>query len=352
MTHAEAAATHPSPAPPAACGRTRPANDRCPPAWLALGLVGLLLTAGAGAAGAQAEGVPIEARSPLTQARDVLASAEALRKAEGDALLDLKQIREAMAKPTPQQVSLPALRDEVIEPVAIAEMAREALVRVGWYYLCHRCDNWHLTLSGGYAIGECGVIAACYHSIDPDGRDDMREGYLVALDCERQVLPVRAVIAANETMDTVLLRIEGGRFTALALNDQTRPGERAYLLSDPLGQTGYFSAGMINRFYWQGRGRNQNPDRLDGVGQLRINISTDWAPGSSGAAVLDDRGNAIGHVKAISPMRERPTGSDNDRFDGAVLITLHEAVAARCVRLLLEDCQSQATAAPADATDR
>ena len=33
---------------------------------------------------------------------------------------------------------------------------------------------------------------------------------------------------------------------------------------------------------------------------LRVNVSTDWAPGSSGSAVLDQCGNVIGHVSTIS----------------------------------------------------
>ena len=43
---------------------------------------------------------------------------------------------------------------------------------------------------------------------------------------------------------------------------------------------------------------------LDELKALRLNVSTDWAPGSSGAAVLDERGNVIGHVSTISPMSE------------------------------------------------
>ena len=293
-------------------------------------------------AGAQADGVRIEARRSLTNQPDILASAEELRQREAEQLMTLQDVEQALVKPTPQVVVVPRKRDQKLEPEQVAALAQEALVRIGWYYLCHRCDNWHLRLSGGYAIGECGVIAGCYHSVDPSERNDMREGYLVVLDAEQKIQPVRAIIAADATMDTVLLRVEGGKFTALALNDSTRPGERAYLYSDPLNQTGYFSEGMINRFYWEQGGRNQNAGRLSGVGQLRMNVSTDWAPGSSGAGVLDDRGNVIGHVATISPLRESQPGSDNDRFNGAVLITLHSAVPARCVRLLLDDCQAKA----------
>lgn len=290
---------------------------------------------------AQAEGVRIESRRSLNSQPRILASAEQLRQREADQLMTLDQVREALTNPQPQPVAVPPRRDDRLAPEHIAELAQQALVRIGWYYLCHRCDNWHLRLSGGYAVGECGVIAGCFHSVDPSERNDMREGYLVALDAEERIIPVRAVIAADRTMDTVLLRVEGGSFTALALNDGTRPGERAYLLSDPLSQNGYFSEGMINRFYWE-RGGNQDAEKLSGVGHLRMNVSTSWAPGSSGAGVLDDRGNVIGHVATISPMRESQPGSENDRFDGAVLITLHNAIPARSVRLLLEDCLENA----------
>jgi hypothetical protein len=86
-------------------------------------------------------------------------------------------------------------------------------------------------------------------------------------------------------------------------------------------------------------------------------VSTDWAPGSSGAAVLDEYGNAIGHVSLVAPMS--PTGrlakamsaepvkdavavgSEKPKKAGrapeeTVVITLHEAVAARAVRALAQ----------------
>jgi hypothetical protein len=76
-----------------------------------------------------------------------------------------------------------------------------------------------------------------------------------------------------------------------------------FCLSDPLDERGYFSEGIVNRFYWK-RAPKGDLESLDALKNLRVNVSTDWAPGSSGAAVLDQCGNAIGHVSTISPLSE------------------------------------------------
>ena len=96
---------------------------------------------------------------------------------------------------------------------------------------------------------------------------------------------------------------------------------------------------------------------LEQLESLRVNVSTDWAPGSSGAAVLDEYGNAIGHVSRISPLaptgrmanaiaEEKPrdavaVGDEKPRKTAppkqeSVVITLHEAIPARGIRALAE----------------
>ncbi len=126
---------------------------------------------------------------------------------------------------------------------------------------------------------------------------------------------------------------------------------------------------------------------MDELKSLRLNVSTDWAPGSSGAAVLDQCGNAIGHVSTIAPLSESsraprraprapvetpktpvekpdarnespapkpdpgsgtpaPRAQPSDRFGGAVLITLHEAVPARGVLALARTLPGAASRKP------
>ena len=63
-----------------------------------------------------------------------------------------------------------------------------------------------------------------------------------------------------------------------------------------------------------------------------MNFSTDWAPGSSGSAVVDQCGNVLGHVSQIS-------GLSKDRNTSA-FVTLHTGIPALGVLMLAQACQN------------
>jgi hypothetical protein len=201
----------------------------------------------------------------------------------------------------------------------IWQRSRESHVRVGWHYLCHKCEKWHQNLAGGYFITADGAVATCFHVVQPDPSD--REGYLVAADENGHLLPVTEVLAGNEAADTAIIRVRvEAPVKPLPLNTNLYPGDGAWCYSDPLGRSSYFSKGMVNRFFWQERKKTASP---------RIEVSTDWAPGSSGAAVLDECGNAIGHVSEISS-GVSPRGRGTNRVGAATspMIVFHCAARA------------------------
>ena len=88
----------------------------------------------------------------------------------------------------------------------------------------------------------------------------------------------------------------------------------------------------MNRFY-----QHWHNEAEAGRFPVWMNVSTDWAPGSSGAAVLDEFGNAIGHVSEISAHgeAERPAVKDSKR-NGETLIVFHNAVRAAAVMELVK----------------
>ena len=284
---------------------------------------------------AQAPGVPIEHLEDSMRDSAILAQANALKEA-GKLVMNIGLAKQQLDAPVPGAVKFPKARKMALPGREITRIARKGHLQFGWYFLCNHCDNWHANLAGAYGVGR-DAIATCYHCVDPG--EDLREGYLIAVDYTGKVLPVTAVLSRSVALDGAILRVEGGKFVSLSFSDNVAPGDRAYCFSSPFGQAGYVSEGIVNRFFWSGpAGKSGTVEQWE---NLRINVSTDWAPGSSGSAVLDQAGNAIGHVSTIQPLSEdsahaaaRTTGpkddkSAPDRFGGATLITLHNASAAR-----------------------
>lgn len=283
-------------------------------AFLAMSLLWLLPVS----ALAQAPGVPVYGcceREDTEGDKAVLAQAHALREAGG--LLDFQVAKAQLSRTQPILAELPPRRTRRLPARAIWRHARASYLRIGIYYLCHECSDWHLNLSGGYVIAKGGIAATCYHVI-ANTCPKVTQGYLVAVDDHGRVYPVLEVLSAQAAFDTAIVRTGAVGLPGLPMDTDVRPGDHAYLFSDPQGRRGYFSEGMVNRFV----------HTIEAEAKVvRMNVGTDWAPGSSGAALLDIRGNAIGHVSSIATLgRGGEEGKASNRAE--THLVLHNAVRA------------------------
>jgi S1-C subfamily serine protease len=311
---------------------------------------------------AQSAGTSVEPYRLNFDQPDVLAQLQRLR--ESGKLMSADAVRRAIKSPSPAVIPLAAAATQPLAVEQIAAVARKAMVRVGWF-VRHDDGVWRASAADGYALTANGDVATCFHCIDPN-EGDVHDGYLFASSADGEIFPVDAVRGADKELDAALIHVAGGRFTPIALNDDVAPGDPVYLLSDPGELAGYFSEGIVNRFYWSGPKRD-GFDTLAGARYLRIDVSTDWAPGSSGAAVLDRCGNVIGHVSTINTLGRpqtpgegrprRPTTRSTtlqhgervpearpERWPAATFMVMHEAVPARGVRLLVQQIKDDALA--------
>jgi len=249
----------------------------------------------------------------------------------------LPQLKNAKCK-----LKLPALRTQKLAGRDLWASARQSYLRVGWYYQCSKCDRWHLDLAGGYAITADGAVATCYHVAETP--DKFVKGNMIVATDDGRVFPVTAILAANAKSDSCILRVKAdGPLTPLPLSETARPGDTVYCFSDPMSFRGYFSQGIVNRYYREmPRKRDaRNGEKIEDQ-PLGLNVSTDWAPGSSGAAIIDECGNAIGHVARILPVEEEPrkktTASDGKttQADTGTLMVIHNAVPSQEVLALIE----------------
>lgn len=283
---------------------------------------------------AQAPDVPVyaEGRGNGVMA-GLLKKAEAL-KAAGK-LLPMKDA-ETQFDRTSCELTLPPAGTTPLSARDRWKQSRLGHIRVGHFYLCTKCDKWHLDLSGGYAITADGAVGTCAHVLPaPEG---MREGYLVAATDDDEVLPVTEVLAVSSGTDCAIIRVKSEKpLTPLPLGTDVTPGDEVWCFSDPSGKRGYYSEGIVSRFVKRPFLRKkETKDLPEGAAipkPVWLETTLDWAPGSSGSAVVDAHGNCVGHVSEIQPVLEDPPpGAANKKrsaaFTPGTYIVFHQAITA------------------------
>lgn len=248
---------------------------------------------------------------------------------------------EQMRSPTPGVLALRPASTQPLRGREIAQRAADAHVRCGWVYHCSKCNHWHLQLAGGYAIAGDALVTAFHVMAEPNAVK-LEEAYPIVVLGDERIVPVTGVLAADSAMDTIVLRVSSTDLKPLALSADARTGDSIYCLSDPRGIRGYFSAGMINRHFSLRAGSTEPRYQ-------RMHVSSDWATGSSGSAILDEYGNAIGHVVRIQSLfnADRSAGTENRAASkAATVLNLHEAVPAKSVLSLLAGKEEKAETAP------
>ena len=182
-------------------------------------------------------------------------------------------------------------------PLDGAEIYRrgaQAAVLIGASHKCAKCSKWHNTLASGFAVAADGIIATNHHVAATADAEAM--GVMTA---DGRFFPVREVLAADKAHDVALLRVDAEDLAFLPLRDDATAGSPVRCYSHPANSFGFISEGIIARYF-----RMNEPERN---GSVFMQITADWARGSSGGPVMDAFGNAVGMVASTSPVFTSPT---------------------------------------------
>src|SRR5262245_57400813 len=199
--------------------------------------------------------------------------------------------------------AMPRIAEQVqaLEPPQVYERVHRSLRIVGHYYLCTECDEWHFAGASGFCIGRNGVVATCAHVIATDAT--MRDAYLVTADLEGHVWAVESVLSKDEGADVAVLKTGEPDCIALALRGSAHVGERVYCLSNPDHQFGFFSEGLVARWFLQRDpvpegSVHKPPDQV--APRTWLHVTCEFAKGSSGAPIVDSKGNVVGIAQSTS----------------------------------------------------
>jgi S1-C subfamily serine protease len=183
----------------------------------------------------------------------------------------------------------PAPAGPQLDGTEIYRRGARAAVLIGSSYKCDKCSKWHNTLASGFAVTADGVIATNHHVAANANAEAM--GVMTA---DGRFFPVVEVLATDKAHDVALLRIEANDLAFLPLRDAAPAGTAIRCYSHPANSFGFLSEGIIARY-----ARMNEPERN---GAVFMQITADYARGSSGGPVIDAYGNAVGMVASTSPV--------------------------------------------------
>lgn len=118
------------------------------------------------------------------------------------------------------------------------------------------------------------------------------------------IYPIEKILAYNQNADAAVFKINTGNdeLKPIPLGSDLEVGESVHTITNPENYLYYYSKGVV--------ARNTADHKIGPMGD-RMEITADYAKGSSGGPILDDRGNMVGMVSTTHSIyaQNQPQGN-------------------------------------------
>jgi len=191
-----------------------------------------------------------------------------------------------------------------LEASEVYERCSASVVAFGSVYKCNRCPHWHTGGTGtGWVIGRGGEVVSNYH-VFAEGRNTN----VVAIGVmtrDGRCFPVEEVLAADRERDVIVVRTGVRDLVPLPVSIHEPVGRPVTVIGHPSGELFTFTQGHISRYAKKAVEAGGRPLEW-------MCVTADFAIGSSGGPVFNDRGAVVGmvartHTINADPRSEAPT---------------------------------------------
>ena len=171
-----------------------------------------------------------------------------------------------------------------IPEVAAPKSALDSVFVVGSVYDCGKCDLWHPSgFATAWVMASDGVFCTNYHVIE-----GFEGGAMTVASWEGEVYPVTEILLADKANDVAIFRAEVEGLTPLPMAaEAAEVGEEISCLSHPNQRFFNHTYGEVARYHFKRTRKTKVP---------QMSITADYAMGSSGGPILNEKNEVVGMV--------------------------------------------------------
>ncbi|WP_065220658.1 MULTISPECIES: S1 family peptidase [Butyricimonas] len=206
-----------------------------------------------------------------------------------------KQVLE-VKESAPVNVKLRREERRKLLPEEIIERRRESVLTVNKYLRAMAGSEMVTDWATAVVLSENGICVTNYHVfgelLDAGVKLNPRDSVMFVAAENGRVYPIMEVLSFNRAADMAFFRIDtrGDVLVPMPVGRDLPIGSDVHLLSNPEGYPYTYTRGIVSRTV------TLNPE--DPFAN-RMEMTADFAKGSSGGPIMDDRGNMVAMVSCI-----------------------------------------------------
>ncbi|WP_411847188.1 serine protease [Roseibacillus persicicus] len=209
------------------------------------------------------------------------------------------------------------------------ERTEDGVYLLGAVYDCGKCDKWHSAgFATAWAIGSEGILCTNYHVIRSVKGDLVAAGSATG-----EVYPVEEIVLADESNDIAILRVKATGLKVLPLaKEPAAVGDRVHCVSHPDRHFYSYTGGEVSRYYYHRKPKKEG-DRVPFMA-----ITADYARGSSGGPILNEKNEVVGMVSNTSNIYY---GKKGQKAENVLQMVMKNCVPAFKIKDLLEQVSDE-----------
>lgn len=176
------------------------------------------------------------------------------------------------------------------------EKRRGSVLTVNKYHRAMRHPEGVKGWATAVVLSEDGICVSNYHVfwefLDPTAKLNPQDSIMFVATEEGRVYPITEILSFNKSADMSFFKIDtrGDVLTPMPLGNDLPAGTSVHLLSHPEGYPYAYTNGVVMRTI--------TSDAKDPFAR-RMELTVDYAKGSSGGPIMDDCGNMVSMVSSI-----------------------------------------------------